>query len=86
MDEWIEVLKALANRNRLEILQFLRESGGNPGVTELARHFGLSASTMSEHLKELRRAGLIKVRKSGSRVTCWVDREMLRQLSVFFLP
>lgn len=86
MVNWTDVFKALANQNRLEIFRFLREEGGNPGVTELAKRFELSASTTSEHLKELRRAGLIKMKKIGSRVTCSVDQEMLRQLGEFFEP
>ncbi|MDA8212280.1 MAG: metalloregulator ArsR/SmtB family transcription factor [Clostridia bacterium] len=102
MVNWVEVLKALANKNRLEIFQHLRhegsasetpESRGNSarpeegqGVTELARIFELSPSTVSEHLKELRRAGLINVKKTGPWVRCWVNQDMLKELSAYFAP
>lgn len=98
----MEVLKALANKNRLEIFQYLRREGtssgapeaaGNAprpeegqGVTELAKIFELSPSTISEHLKELRRAGLIKVRKTGPWVRCRVNEDMLKELSAYFAP
>ncbi|HEX3031992.1 MAG TPA: metalloregulator ArsR/SmtB family transcription factor [Bacillota bacterium] len=87
--DWVEVIKALANKNRLEIFQYLRqapEQGDETGqgVTELARHFGLAASTASEHLKELRRAGLVVMNKHGPRVTCSINQDMLYRLSEFF--
>lgn len=106
MVDWVEVLKALANKNRLDIFQFLRHEGnsvppeqqenhGNmpkskpedgQGVTELARVFELSPSTVSEHLKELRRAGLIKVKKNGPWIRCRVNQDMLKELSTYFAP
>ncbi|HEX3031595.1 MAG TPA: metalloregulator ArsR/SmtB family transcription factor [Bacillota bacterium] len=92
--DWVEVLKALANRNRLEIFQYLREADGadqmegkdGQGVTELAKQFSLAPSTVSEHLKELRRADLVVMNKHGPRVTCSVNLQTLDQLSRFFRP
>ncbi|MHB9010583.1 MAG: ArsR/SmtB family transcription factor [Carboxydocellales bacterium] len=60
--------------------------GQGQGVTELARVFELSPSTVSEHLKELRRAGLIKAKKNGPWIRCRVNQDMLQQLSSYFAP
>ncbi len=81
-----EVFKALANPNRLQI--FLRlVSCCPPGtkcdseavvqrcVGELGQGLDLDPSTISHHLKELRRAGLIRVARRGKHILCWVDRE-----------
>ena len=56
------------------------------GVTELAKVFALSPSTVSEHLKELRRAGLIKTKKNGPWIRCRVNQDMLKELSSYFAP
>jgi len=39
---------------------------------------------VSHHLKELHRAGLIRSKRQGQRIECWVDPEVLNSLSHFF--
>ena len=51
---------------------------------EVGEGLGIAPSTVSHHLKELRRAGLIKVEKRGQRAECWVDPEILAELAEFF--
>ena len=86
--------KALANPHRLSI--FLRLAGCcRPGtvcgddmrscVGDLGRDLDIVPSTVSHHLKELNRAGLIHMRRSGQNVECWVEPETLDALSDFFL-
>ena len=58
--------KALANSNRLELLEFLAQSPRS--VEELARLSGLSMANTSQHLQQLRQAGLVNARKEGLRV------------------
>jgi ArsR family transcriptional regulator, arsenate/arsenite/antimonite-responsive transcriptional repressor len=41
-------------------------------------------STLSEHLKELREAGLIVTEKCGRHVVCWVPRTVPAALASFF--
>ena len=88
-----EAFKALSNPNRLQI--FLRlVSCCPPGtkcnysdaavrrcVGELGQGLDLDPSTVSHHLKELRRAGLIRVERSGKKILCWVDRETVLRLA-----
>ncbi len=53
----VDVLAALANQNRLDILNQLR--GGTKNVTELAEATGLNQSTISHSLQRLSISGLI---------------------------
>lgn len=89
------MFKALANPNRLKV--FLRLVGCCQGggrrqsedqlcacVGELGEELDIAASTLSHHVKELRQAGLIEIRRSGQHVQCRVADGPLRQLSKFF--
>lgn len=54
------VLKALADRHRLRIVNLLLRAGGEPVcVCEIQPLLGLSQGTVSHHLKLLLEAGLI---------------------------
>ncbi len=61
-----QVAKALANGNRLELLEFLAQC--ERSVEELARISRLSVANTSQHLQKLRQAGLVITRKEGVRV------------------
>ncbi len=54
-------------------------------VGELGRGLGIGQPTVSHHLKELARAGLISTRKSGQNTECWVAETTLDRFSHFFL-
>ncbi|MCB5247431.1 MAG: autorepressor SdpR family transcription factor [Candidatus Cloacimonetes bacterium] len=54
--------KAIAERNRREILSLLRRNGPM-SVNEIAGHFSISLPALSEHLKVLRQADLVSTRK-----------------------
>jgi len=53
-------------------------------VGTVAKNLNLSPSTISHHIKELHRAGLIKMKRRGQTVECWVDQETLDSLAAFF--
>lgn len=91
LHHFAEVFKALSNPNRLHI--FLRlVSCCPPGtkctsdtavrrcVGELGQDLEIDPSTVSHHLKELRRAGLIRMERRGKHILCWVDRETVLAL------
>jgi len=59
----VDLLKALAHPVRLRILALLRE--GELCVCQIKALVDLSNSSVSEHLGELRRAGLLEERKKG---------------------
>jgi DNA-binding transcriptional ArsR family regulator len=52
-------------------------------ISALAREFDLSLSTVSHHIKELRRAGLIRCVKRGQTVYCESDPAALDAIQHF---
>ncbi|MGD8642629.1 MAG: metalloregulator ArsR/SmtB family transcription factor [Gammaproteobacteria bacterium] len=64
--QFARVGKALSNGNRLEILEFLAQ--GERSVDELAKIAGLTVGNVSQHLQQLRQAGLVESRKQGLKV------------------
>lgn len=61
--QFARVGKALASANRLELLEFLAQ--GERSVDALAKVSGLSVANTSQHLQQLRQAGLVTARKEG---------------------
>ena len=64
--QFARVGKALSNANRLALLEFVAQ--GARSVEQLAKVSGLSIANASQHLQELRQAGLVTARKEGLRV------------------
>jgi ArsR family transcriptional regulator, arsenate/arsenite/antimonite-responsive transcriptional repressor len=61
------VLKALADRHRLKIVNLLLRAGGEPVcVCEVQPLLGLSQGTVSYHLKQLVEAGVIEREARGT--------------------
>ena len=65
--KFIELFKALANEDRLEIIQLLIKND-EMCAQDVEKHFFLEQSTTSHHLNTLRRAGITKARKKGRNV------------------
>ena len=95
VDKFSEIFKALSNPNRLKI--FLRlvsccvpgtvwsfEAHESTCVGDVAKDLDIVPSTVSHHIRELRQAGLIKMKRSGQKIECWVDPEALKDLEGFF--
>lgn len=94
-DELAESFKALSNPNRLQIFQRLLSCCA-PGtvcsadtvngfcVGELGEDLAVAPSTLSHHIKELQRAGLIKTQRKGKNIECYVDAEKVDLLKEFF--
>jgi len=62
----IESLGALAHESRLAIFRMLVKRGPDGYTpTELGEKLGVPGPTLSFHLKELQRAGLLNVRRDG---------------------
>jgi ArsR family transcriptional regulator, arsenate/arsenite/antimonite-responsive transcriptional repressor len=53
-------------------------------VGQLGRDLGIAPSTVSHHIKELRQAGLICLKRHGRNVECRVEAALLRELAEFF--
>jgi DNA-binding transcriptional ArsR family regulator len=67
----VDAVKALAHPGRLRLLAMLR--GGDLCVCQLTAVLERAASTVSSHLGDLRRAGLVTERKSGK----WVHYHLV---------
>lgn len=64
--QFARVGKALSNGNRLELLEFIAQ--GERSVDELAKVSGLTVANTSQHLQQLRLAGLVTSNKRGLKV------------------
>ena len=65
-DSFAETAKALGHGRRLEILELAAQ--GEPGVETIAARAGLSVANASQHLQQLRRAGLLAARRDGKHI------------------
>lgn len=61
--QFAAVAKAVAHEHRLELLEALAQ--GERAVETLADRAGLSMANASQHLQQMRRAGLIEARRDG---------------------
>ena len=75
------VLKALAEPRRPAILRLVRDEARSVG--EIARHFDISQQAVSQHLQVLRAAGLVEVRRDGTRRLYRVRPQGLTPLRTF---
>ena len=94
-EQLVDIFKALANGHRLKIYNILT-SCCTPGsscasdevfsccVGDLDSQLDIAPSTLSHHLKELNRAGLINMKRDGKQVICSVNTDMMQQLQDIF--
>ena len=61
--QFARVAKAMANGHRLELVEYLAQ--GERSVDALAKVSGLTVANTSQHLQQLRLAGLVTTRKEG---------------------
>ena len=92
---YADQFKALSNPHRLALFKRLM-SCCVPGtvcntdevtricVGDLGAGLNIVASTLSHHLKELNRAGLIQMERQGKTIQCWVEPRVLTELAGFF--
>jgi DNA-binding transcriptional ArsR family regulator len=73
-----EIFHAVVDPNRRQILDLLRAR--EQPVQELVSHFDLSFSAISQHLKVLRRAGLVARRREGKSQVYSLKAEPLKDL------
>ena len=95
IQQFAEIFKALSNPNRLRIFLHLVsccapgtvhsiDAGAKACVGDLGRNLEIAPSTVSHHVKELNRSGLIRMARRGQKIECWVDAGILRDLANFF--
>ncbi len=90
-----ERLKALSNPHRLALFQRLTrccapgticnpQQASQLSVGQLGEGVDIAPSTLSHHLKELNRAGLVQMERRGKQVVCWVEASTLEELAELF--
>ena len=97
LQEISDALKALSNPNRLKVFLELADCC-RPGtkwtvdteqslglcVGDLAKGVDVAPSTLSHHLKELNRAGLLSMERKGQRIEYCVVPDAIERLIRFF--
>ena len=77
-----EAITALADPTRRTIFERLRRA--EKPVGELARDLPVSRPAVSQHLRVLREAGLVRARRDGTRHFYSVDGDGLADLRAYF--
>jgi DNA-binding transcriptional ArsR family regulator len=72
------MLKALAHPARIAIIEYLVKSKSCI-CGELVEQLGLAQATISQHLKELKTAGIIKGTVEGTSVCYCIDEKVWKQ-------
>lgn len=75
------VAKGLAHPNRLAILRLIATDGSRHTTGEIVTEIGLAQSTVSEHLRVLREAGLVLAHRDGPYVRYTAQRGVLRRFA-----
>ena len=77
-DQQFEVIaKALADPRRMALLEAIADARGECPCLQLRRQFPVTKATISHHIKELVRAGLVEAHRDGQFLQCEVRRETL---------
>ena len=90
-----ELFKALSDPNRLRILKILADEqsadyGGRKGeraclcVNAVAKKLGVTQSAVSQHMRLLKHAGLVRGKRCGSFVHYSINREGWKRARVAF--
>ena len=78
-----ETFKALSDPVRREILVMLRDKKMSAG--EIAKPFDMTAATISYHLAQLKKAGLIKESKYKNYIFYELNASVLEEIMLWFL-
>jgi len=81
LQERANLFKALSHPARLQILQFLAQS--KTCITgDISNHFPLGRTTVNQHLKELKEAGLISGHMKGAKIVYCLDYEKVKKMEI----
>jgi ArsR family transcriptional regulator len=83
MPDLLKIMKSLSDKTRLNLVKLFLEHDFCVGA--LARRLSVSESAVSQHLKVLRTAGLVKGDKRGYFTHYYVNRELLKWVANEFI-
>lgn len=78
--EHVEAFKALAHLTRLQVFFVLVRAGKEMAVGEIQEEVEIPGPTLSHHLDQLRRAGLVESRKEERYIYYSVKRDQVTAL------
>ncbi|GAB4113377.1 MAG: hypothetical protein Kow00103_05380 [Candidatus Caldatribacteriota bacterium] len=78
MENWVNIFKALAEETRFEIIKLLLKD--KLCVRALANHLKITESAISQHLKILHQAGIVKREKCGYYMHYSVNKNKLIEI------
>jgi ArsR family transcriptional regulator len=78
-----EIAKALGDPIRLQLVDVLRKHAGKVCVCELIPLFDVGQSTVSHHLRVLRKAGIVDSEREGLWAYYYVNPDALEELSAW---
>ncbi|MFT4280487.1 ArsR/SmtB family transcription factor [Microbacterium sp.] len=84
-----DIFDVIADGTRRDILQLLRERGGDgrgTSVSQIVAELGVSQPTVSKHLKVLREADLVSVREEGQHRYYSLSPEPLDAVDEWLVP
>lgn len=80
-EDAVPVLKALGSRPRASLLRLLAsENGIEHSVGEIEQILGLSQSAVSQHLRILRKAGIVTTRRDRQSIYYSLSDERVREI------
>ena len=77
------LIKALAHPARVAIIEYLMKADGCI-CGDIVEHLPLSQPTVSQHLKELKTAGLIKGSVEGNSICYCIDEKAIGKIQDYF--
>ncbi len=83
-EEFAQLARALAHPARVRIVSLLVQRKSCI-CSEIVDHLPLAQSTVSQHLKVLRKAGIIDGEVDGPRVCYWINHSVLGRLKDLLL-
>jgi len=79
-DEMAAIAKAMGHPARMEIIEFFQECKPHT-VGQIADHLTLAQSTVSEHLRILRSADILRTEDDGPRTWHCLNRSVLKRFA-----
>lgn len=78
LSDSVRAFRALGQETRFKIISLLLSKTFSVG--ELERHLGVSQSAISQQLRVLENAGLVRLQKEGKYTFCSINRSFLEEV------
>lgn len=78
-----ETMKALSDSTRREILNLLKS--GTMTAGDIASHFAMTGATISHHLSQLKKAGLIQEKRQKNYIYYTLNASVLEEVLLWII-